>query len=262
MMILLGVISGYAQITDFIPASHFAGGVSVAQKGEWLHFYNPALLATNERSSISATYENRFAMKELSVQALSVAVPTHFLCVGASISHFGYSTYSESLTGISFARTFDQYLTIGVQFDYYSASFSNSVGYKGVVVSQIGLLSELTPDLCVGLSVFNPTRQRLIYHEISKDISTWFSLGMQYQFSDAFRWSCQVDKVWNRALICRVGFEYQPVSTVSLRVGGYGAPFVPTLGCGVKRGNFQIDVGFERHQVLGITSVGALQYAF
>jgi len=261
-MILLGVVSGYAQISDFIPTSHFAGGVSVAQKGGWLPFYNPALLATNERGSISATFENRFAVKELSVQALSVSVPTRFLCVGASVSHFGYSVYSETLMGISFARTFDPYLTIGVQFDYYSASFSNSIGYKGAVVSQIGLFSELTSDLCIGLCAFNPTRQRLIYCEITKDIPTWFSLGMQCQLSDAFRWSCQLDKVWNHACVCRVGFEYQPVSTVLLRVGGSGAPFVPTLGCGVKRGSFQLDVGFERHQVLGVTSVGALHYVF
>jgi len=262
ILFLLGAGFGYAQTVDFIPASHFAGGVSVAQNGEWQHFYNPALLATCERSTISATYERRFAMKELSVQALSVAMPTSFLNVGASVSHFGYSVYSEVLAGISFARTFDRYLTIGLQFDYYSASFSSSEGHKGVVVTQVGLLSELTSDLTLGFCVFNPTCQRLVYRDILKKIPTLFSLGMQYVFSDTFQWLCQVDKVLGRAFVGRVGFEYQLASAVSVCVGGYGAPFVPTLGCGVKRGGFRFDVGFERHRVLGVTSVGVLRYVF
>ena len=98
------------------------------------HFSNPALLATCERSALSAAYESRFAMKELSVQALSVAVPSSSLCVGASVSHFGYAVYSEMLAGISFAHTFDRYLTLGLQFDYYSASFSSLAGHKGAVL--------------------------------------------------------------------------------------------------------------------------------
>jgi hypothetical protein len=262
ILFLLWAEFGYAQTFDFVPASHFAGGISVVKKGEWSHFFNPALLATCERSLLSATYESRFAMRELSVQALSVAVPTPSLCVGASVSHFGYSVCSEMLVGISFAHTFDRYLTIGLQFDYYSASFSSSEGHKGAVVAQVGLLSELTPDLTLGFCVFNPTCQRLVYRDIFKKIPTLFSIGMQYGFSDAFQWLCQVDKMLGCAFVGRVGFEYRLVPQVVVQIGGYGSPFVPTLGCGVARGGFRLDVGFERHRVLGVTSVGTLRYVF
>ncbi|MBP1639856.1 MAG: hypothetical protein H6Q17_1439 [Bacteroidetes bacterium] len=201
-------------------------------------------------------------MKELSIQALSFSIPTSLLSVGASVSRFGYSVYSEMFAGISLARTFDRYLTMGVQFNYYSASFSSTMGRKGVVVPQVGLLSELIPDLSVGFCVFNPTCQQLKYRDIVKDIPCVFSLGMQYLFSDGFQWLCQLDKVLYHVCVCRVGFEYRLMPAVVVRVGGYGPSFVPTLGCGVKVGGFLFDVDFERHPVLGITSVGALQYHF
>ena len=262
IVFLFVCVSSYSQTVNILPASYFAGGVSVAQKGEWQGFHNPALLGACDRYEIATVYENRFGMKELSTQSLSFALPTSLISVGASISHFGYAGYSEMLAGISFARSFDNYFTMGVQFDYYSVSFSNSVGNKGVVVPQIGFLSEVTSDFYVGFNAFNPTHQQLKYQEIIKDIPCLLSLGVQYNFSGTFQWVCQLDKEVSSDLIWRTGFEYQPVPALVVRLGGYGAPFSPTLGCGVRLGGLFFDVNFERHPVLGITSVGALRYNF
>ena len=251
-----------AQTATIVPSTFAAGDASVARQGEWFAFHNPALLASENKVSASAIYENRFSMKELSTQAISLACPTSLVNVGVAVSHFGYSNYSELLAGITFARTFDKWLTIGVQFNYYSVNFSNSVGSKGAVLAQIGLLSQVTPDFFVGFNAFNPTRQKVQYQDIVRDIPSVFSLGVMYRFTDELKWLAQVDKEISSDPIWKTGFEYQPVSVFIVRIGGYGAPFIPTLGAGVKWQNFNFDVNFERHPSLGITSIGVLRYVF
>jgi hypothetical protein len=252
----------YSQTASILPKSYFAGGVSVAQKGDWQGFDNPALLAVRERCGLSLVYENRFAMKELSTQELSFSLPTSLINIGVAVSRFGYSSYSEKFAGISFARTFDELFSMGIQFNYYTVAFSRSLGSKGIVMPQIGLFSEVTPEFYLGLNVFNPMHQQLRYQELVKDLPCLFTIGMQYRMAESFRWLLQFDKEISSRLIVRSGFEYYLTPSIVVKVGGYGAPLSPTLGCGVTVGGFVFDVNFERHPVLGITSVGALRCNF
>ncbi|MDP4204294.1 MAG: hypothetical protein Q8861_16565, partial [Bacteroidota bacterium] len=122
--------------------------------------------------------------------------------------------------------------------------------------------SEVTPEFYLGLNVFNPMHQQLKYQEIVKDLPCLFTIGMQYRMTESFRWLLQFDKEVSSRLMVRSGFEYYPTQTIVVKLGGYGAPLTPTLGCGVTAGGFVFDVNFERHPVLGITSVGALRYNF
>jgi hypothetical protein len=259
---LYAVHYSYAQSVSVVPASYSAGGASIAKHGEWEAFHNPALLATLEKASLSGLYENRFGVKELATQAFAFSLPASFAHIGASVSHFGFSEYSEWLVGIGFARTFDKLFTLGLQFNYFSATLSNSIGQKGTVLAQIGLLSELTHGFYIGFNTFNPTRQKLKYQEVVKVIPSVFSLGISYRFSDDFQWLAQLDKEIQSDLIGRTGFEYRLLEFIRVRLGLWGAPFTPSIGCGLKWDKLSIDVNFERHPVLGISSVGTLRYNF
>jgi hypothetical protein len=252
----------HAQSNVIIPASYSAGNASVAREGDWIPFHNPALLEGSDESKITMLVENRFAVSELSTEAASVQFPINPVKVGVAISHFGFSTYSEMMVGLAVAHTFDKLLTLGIQFNYYSAYFSSEQGNKGTLLPQIGLLSELSPNFFIGFSAFNPTRQQIHYQFVTKNIPTIFNLGTSYRFSKDFVWLTQLSKALDSTIQWALGFEYQPVDILTMRLGGYGTPFIPTLGAGVKLNQFRVNVNFERHPVLGITSVGGLQYVF
>lgn len=251
-----------AQTATIIPSSYAAGDASVARYGEWIAFHNPALLASEAQVAATAIYEDRFAMKELSTQAVSLTCPASLVNIGMALSHFGYSSYSELLTGLAFARTFDKYLTIGVQFNYYSVTFSNSVGNRGAVLAQIGILSQLSPDFFVGFNAFNPTRQKVVYQNVTKAIPSQLNLGAMYRFNPELKWLVEIEKEMDSDVCWKTGFEYRPVTALTVRFGGFGAPFTPTLGAGAEWQRFHLDVNFMRHQVLGMTSSAALRYLF
>jgi|YelNatPaOPRAMG01_1025707.scaffolds.fasta_scaffold04092_6 hypothetical protein len=245
-----------------IPQSYAAGNASVARTGDWLPFHNPALMEGIRQYTVSLLYQNRFQVKELSTESASLLMPLKNIQIGVSVAHFGFSAYSEMLVGLAAAHTFDKYLTIGIQVDYYSVRDAIAVNNKGVLIPHIGLLSQITPQWYIGFSTYNPTRQQIHYTLETKEIPSVFNLGVSYLFSKQFTGLGELSKTINAPLEWRFGFEYQPVELLTVRLGGYGSPLVSTLGIGLKVNPFRVNVNIERHPVLGLSSVAGLQYCF
>ncbi|MDR1678564.1 MAG: hypothetical protein LBR81_02190 [Prevotellaceae bacterium] len=235
---------------------------SVAYTRAWTGFHNPAALSGSKEITAQLGYENRFGIKELSIGAASVAIPTSKVDIGVAVSRFGYSKYNETQAGIALSRRFTKRLQLAVQANYYSIYLSPEEGSKGTVVAQIGLLSELTDNLTVGFHAFNPAQTNIGLGDTEKRIPSLFELGAQYKFGGNLLWLAQIDKEIDHDLQWRTGFEYWIVKEFAVRVGGYGSPFVPNLGASLQLNKFALDLNFERHQQLGINSACALRYAF
>lgn len=250
------------QSPSAIASSTAPANASTAYKEKWTGFHNPAILSSEESLSISVNYENRFQLKELSTKELSVAIQTKLVDLGLAISHFGYSQYNEMQAGLGLARSFSSKFSMGAQFNYYSVYLSPSEGSKGILVAQVGLLSEVLPKFFIGFHAFNPAQTNIKTAITEKRIPSAFSLGSSYYFTDKLIWVAQLDKEVDYNLQWRTGFEYELMKEVSIRMGGYGSPFVPSLGVGIQIKKLQMDVNFERHPVLGINSVCKLSYSF
>ena len=245
-----------------IPSSTAPANASVAYADQWSIFHNPAMLTSAKKTAATLGYENKFFISELSTVSAGVAIPTKYVQVGVAISRFGYSAYSETQAGIVLARSFSDKFSMGVQFNYYSVYFSPTERSQGVVIAQIGLLSELAKGFYVGFNAYNPAQTNIKTELVEKRIPSIFNLGAMYRFSDKLLWVSQVNKEIGSDVGWATGFEYQIVDALSVRLGGYGSPFVPSLGIGLHFGKFSFDANFEQHPTLGISSVGSLKYSF
>lgn len=245
-----------------ITSSTAPANASTAYKEKWTAFHNPAILTVIQNTSVSINYENRFELKELSTKSVSIAFPTKLVDLGLAMSHFGYSQYNEMQAGLGLARSFSSKFSMGVQFNYYSVYLSPTVGSKGTLVAQVGLLSEVLPRFFVGFHAFNPAQTNIKVGITEKRIPSVFSLGSSYYFTDKLIWVAQLDKEVDYDLQWRTGFEYELIKELSVRMGGYGSPFVPSLGVAVQLKKLQLDVNVERHPVLGINSICELGYSF
>lgn len=247
-----------------IPSATAPANASVAYADSWGIFHNPAILTSVKNTTATLGYENKFFVSELSTASAGVAIPTKYVQVGVALSHFGYSAYSETQVGIALARSFTDKFSMGVQFNYYSVYFSprERERSQGVVVAQIGLLSELSKGFYIGFNAYNPAQTNIKTDLVEKRIPSIFNLGAMYRFSDKLLWLAQVNKEIGSEVGWATGFEYQVIDVLSVRLGGYGSPFVPSLGVGLKFGKFRFDANFEQHPALGISSVGSLKYEF
>lgn len=239
-----------------------AANASVAHTKRWQAFHNPAILAKSTKPQASIYYTNRFQLKELSTKALSFALPTKALNIGFAASYFGYEQYHEMQGGLALAKSFSQKFAIGLQANYYSIYLSPEVGYRGTIVTQIGLLSEVSKDFFVGFHAFNPAQSIIAVGQTEKHIPSVFSLGTSYMFGEQVCILAQLDKEIYYDLQWRLGVEYLPIEQLTVRVGGYGNPFVPSLGTSLILKSFSLDVNFERHPSLGINSACGLTYEF
>ena len=230
-----------------IPSSIAPGNAGVAYAGHWGLFQNPALMVSEKKTEAAVGYENKFFISELSTVSAGVVIPTQYVQVGAALSYFGYSAYSETQAGIAFARSFSDKFSMGVQFNYYSVYFSPTERSQGVVIAQVGLLSEISKDFYVGFNVYNPAQTNIKTELVEKHIPSIFNLGTMYRFSDKLLWVAQLNKEIGSDVGWATGFEYQVVDALSVRLGGYGSPFVPSLGIGLHFGKFTFDANFERH---------------
>jgi hypothetical protein len=250
------------QSSSAIASSKAPANASTAYKENWTAFHNPAILTTEKTTTVSINYENRFQLKELSTKVVRVAIPTKLVGLGLAISHFGYSQYNEMQAGLGLARSFSTKFSMGVQFNYYSVYLSPAEGSKGNLVAQVGLLTEVLPRFFVGFHAFNPAQTNIKTGITEKRIPSVFSLGSSYYFTDKLIWVAQLDKEVDYNLQWRTGFEYELIKELALRMGGYGNPFVPSLGASLQINKLQLDVNFERHPVLGINSICGLSYTF
>lgn len=250
------------QSPSAITGSTAPANASTAYKEKWTAFHNPAILTVAQNTSVCINYENKFELKELSTKSVSVAIPTKLVNFGLAISHFGYSQYNEMQTGLGLARSFSSKFSLGVQFNYYSVYLSPTEGSKGTLVTQVGFQSEVFPRFFVGFHAFNPAQTNIKVGITEKRIPSVFSLGSSYYFTDKLICLAQLDKEVDYDLQWRTGFEYELIKKLSIRMGGYGSPFVPSFGVGIQVKKLQLDVNFERHPVLGINSVCELSYTF
>jgi len=252
-----------AQKTTVIPSSFVGGNASVAYKNDWLPFHNPAALAGSENIGFQLLYENRYITKELSNQALNVWIPTKYLNVGASFSHFGYAEYNEMLAAITVARQLGKRFRLGIEVDYYTVFLSQSERYKGTVTAQIGGQISITDDFTLAFNAFNPTFSKVKSVLVDKRLPVVFSIGSLYSIKNTVDWLVQFDKEVSSPLRWATGFEYAPVKELVVRIGAYGYNnFIPTFGAGIKFGGFKFDVNADYNSVLGFSLIGCLGYNF
>ena len=253
----------FAQIPHVVPSSVSIANTSVADTDSWTAFSNPATLGYLEKTSISATFENRYLLAELSTRSIQAGFSTKHLNIGGSFSYFGYSLYHEILYGIDFARNFSDKFAMGVGFDYYTVYFEAGNRYHGALLGRVGVFVQLSPDFVLGFSTFNPFQNNIQTEFITKRIPSVFSLGTAYSFSSDFVWRTQIDKELSSNYRFATGFEYRMQDFISVKLGGYFLEnFIPCLGFRLKINDYSADVNCELNPILGVTTMISLRYNF
>ncbi len=256
---------GFSQIAPVVPTSTSIANASVGVTEQWSGFQNTAALAHIDKIEIATQFENRFMINELSTKSVQAGFNLDVVNLGLSFSQFGYSIYNEILAGIGLARNFDDKFSMGVQFNYYSAYFhaEDESRYRGAVLAQLGIASNITKRLTVGFHTFNPFQTNINTEYTSKRIPSIFSIGTKYQFERNLIWLAQIDKEISSNYRFASGFEYRMVKELTVKMGAYAYEYlVPTIGFGVHLGGFNFHLNGEIHPILGLNTLGHLNYRF
>ena len=231
------------------------GDAGVAAAG----FANPAGLSFSERGTLSASYENRFGIKELSETVLTGMYPNKILNVGICFARFGYEYYNENLVGLSVCRKLSSNFSLGVRFDYFGVYIADSEGIISAFTTDVGVQWKPGRQLMVGLSIDNPV---FASFNTGKKIPTILKAGLQYSIVPNFLLVCELNETFHSGLSYKVGTEYSPAENLFFRIGMSGKPFMPTFGLGYSLKNTGFDLFVRNHSRLGLISGIELSYCF
>lgn len=228
----------------------------------WAVYHNQANLAGLENMAASVHYENRFMVKQLSMQGAAFALPTKSGVFGVSFSRFGYSQYNESKYGLAFAKAFGENFYAGVQLNYLNTHIGEGYGNKGAFTAELGIRATLAKGFHLGFHAYNVTRSKMADYN-NERIPTILRLGLQYDFSERVFLAAEVEKDIDHKPIFKAGAEYHFVKAFYLRAGVATNPYLNTFGLGLEIAEkLRLDVATSIHPVLGISPQGSLSYTF
>ena len=254
---------GYAAGDHLIIGGRAAalGNTSVTQSDEWSVFNNQAGLAWCRRFSAGIYFENRYLLKDLSLEALAVTLPAGRGAFGVSFRHFGFSLYSEMNTGIAYGMRLTKSFSAGVQVDYLRLHVADGFKDNSIFSCEIGLQFRAGEHLWLGLHVANPVPAKL--SSLTQErLPTLMRFGLSWRIVDGLTSDVEVEKDLVHKPALKGGIEYRPAKSIYIRMGVLSNPATFTFGFGMEFGNLQFDLASSYHFILGYSPQASVIYYF
>ena len=238
------------------------GRCSVALHDIWSIQNNQAGMAFTNKIAIGFDYGSQFMIDKMSTKNLAVMVPGKFGVAGVSFNYFGYGLYNEMKIGLAYGRAFGNYLRIGLQLDYLQTTLGDNYGKKSGVTFEVGLQSDVTEHLTIGIWTYNPMMISLNDYA-NERIPAIYRLGMAYRFSPALMTTLEVEKRSDyQPVVLRGGVEYAIKKRFFMRAGFGTAQEIFSMGFGMRLKSFQFDLAAVMHQTLGFSPEMGLRFHF
>ncbi len=220
-------------------------------------FSNQAGLAFLQSISFTAAAEQRFLLSELQSISAAVALPTSSGTWGLTVNYFGFEAFNQQKIGLAYARKLFDNLSIGAQLLMLNTSIPE-YGSKTNLTFELGMISQLLPELRLGVHAYSPARVRLSEEEI---LPTVFKIGLAYLPSNRVVCTAEVEKDIDFPVRTKFGVEYQLIEQLHLRVGLATRPINYSFGIGYVFSNgLSLDVAAVHHQYLGFTPAVSISY--
>jgi len=237
------------------------GGTSLTASDEWSVFNNQAGLAWCRDFSAGLYYENRYLLKELSLDAIEVTIPEGKGAFGISFRYFGCSLYSEMNTGVAYGMRLMKRFSVGIQVDYFRLHIAD--GFKDIngISCEMGLQFRASDHLWLGFHVANPVPEKL--SSLTTDrIPTLMRFGLSWHIIEGLQSNIEVEKDLINKPGLNAGIEYRPSKSLIVRLGFLTNPETFTFGFGINFGNIQFDLASSYHMVLGYSPQASVLYNF
>ncbi len=236
------------------------GSTAVTFSDAFSVFSNQAGLAriTNFTAGIYA--ENRFMLKDLSLFAVALAIPTKGRggTFGVGVTYFGNNLYNERQLNLAYGRQLFKDLNMGIDLDYVGISIAD-YGTANAFTFGLGVQYTIVPKLVAGAHVYNPLRWHFTDFEEDK-LPSVVNVGLAYLPSNKVTISVDAEKNMDKSLLLKAGVEYNIVEKLSLRAGITTEPVAASFGIGLNLGNLRIDLANSFHPVLGYSPHFGLIY--
>jgi hypothetical protein len=234
------------------------GHASAALPGEEALFHNQAGIAAVKNLSFILSCESRYLIKELSLMAAGVVIPSGSGIFGCSVIRFGTGEYRNNQINLAYAKELGKFVSAAVTFDYLSVRFpENSRPFSAVTV-ECGVIAGIPGKWNAGVHIFNPVMAK-INLPLGKVAVPWHVRSGFGWYLTPFLMQCnEVDFRPDKPPSLHTGLEFSPYPEISIRAGVSGNPPECSAGAGFRMGKVEFDIAFTYHGYLGFTPLAGI----
>lgn len=253
----------FAQSVNVTDARSHALALSIEATGQsYFGMSNPAGLATNTHLQIGMNYQNRFILYELGFMSVSTVIPVGKGTFAGRINYFGTASLYESGFALSYGHTISSWLAAGIDLNYHFLSVEALQEKRSAVTGNLGVLVIPTNELVFGIYYINPNNTKYGFRVGGENISS-LQVGGSYAEVDKYLVACKINWTGFHWIDFAMGTEVNLGENIVVR-GGIRLPSAPaySFGAGMCYSSVQIDLSFDNHPVLGLSSSASVILKF
>lgn len=225
-------------------------------------YSNPAALSFTSRKEISATYYNRFMLREMGTTCISLICPLGNFHASIRFSTFGDATYRDSETHFSLSRKIGKRWSAGINIVCRFLQIKGMEGAPAFVSTDFGVVYQPVDNIKTGVVL-----QQVPSFSIGKIALSGFTgyslrWGSSWQIIPSVLLAGEMEVNYEIPLSGSVGAEYFPFPAFAVRIGVATDPLQPYMGIGCRYKCFTADLAFHYHPVLGISAGAGLKFCF
>ncbi|WP_026966165.1 hypothetical protein [Algoriphagus terrigena] len=241
--------------TDPLSQAHGArsqgmGSAKVILPDAWTYFNNIGALDRLEQTEISAGFDHRYGISELSTVDLAVGWKNNFGTLGLGLSRFGGKLFNQQLIGLGFSNTLG-IVSLGAKIDWFQTQIEG-FGTGHALIFSLGGVAELGPKFFLGAN-FSNLNQAKISNNSEQRLPTAVQLGISYLPSESLRIQAEVEKDIEIDPVFKAGIEYRLRDWIYLRTGISSNPSRLSFGLGMRKNQFGFDYAYGQNTSLGRT---------
>lgn len=241
--------------TDPLSQAHGArsqgmGNTRVYLPDSWTYFNNIGALDRLEESQISAGFDHRFGLQELSTADLALGWKNDFGTIGLGVSRFGGKLFNQQLIGLGFSNTLG-IVSLGAKIDWFQTQIEG-FGSGSAMVFSLGGVAELGPDFFLGANFSNLNRAKLSHYSEQR-LPTSIQMGIAYLPGESLKILAEIEKDIELDPVFKAGIEYPLREWIFLRTGISSNPSRLSFGLGLRKAQFGFDYAYGQNSALGRT---------
>lgn len=244
-------------LQSFGASSVGMGGIKHYVMDSWTIFNQVGALNRLDRSIISANFDQRFGIKELSTIGFSGAWKTSAGTAGVGLARIGSPLFNQQMLGLGFSNTLG-IVSIGAKIDWHQTQIEG-FGSGHAFLFTFGGVAELSPELFFGAQVTNVNQARFSRFSENRLPST-LQIGLAYVPYASTKIILESEKPLEGNAIIRLGLEHEIKNWLFLRAGVGSQPARLHFGLGIEKDWFGFDYALGQHTALGNTHHFSLNF--
>ncbi|OEK00328.1 hypothetical protein BFP97_01835 [Roseivirga sp. 4D4] len=223
---------------------------------DWSIFNNPAGLADINEISGIAGYQTILDFSPFNSVFAGINLPSSIGTFGLGASKFGDEIFNTQMLHLALAQKIG-IVNLGFK-TAIQQLYIDGFGKRSVLVSEIGAITNLGPELTLGTHIYNFTQSN-ISRDIQEKIPVIVRASIDYHPTDELNLYAEFEKDVRLDPIIKMGLAYRLIETMVLRTGISPTTNRHSFGASLVLKAFTIDYGLRSGQGIGMLhSIGII----